>query len=689
MRKIFFILAVFGAFTLNSCHFGEDPAWTTRILTPLINATLSMANLVDDTLVFRDSDSSIRLVYRYTFDELNMDTLLKIPDTTLVTTLKLNSIKLGVRTVNKDVTLGAVAKKGGLLGQLIIMNNGRTMPVPALSNIASGPIAIDASSLFQSVDVMDGDVTMNVYNGFPIELTDAVYRLSNTADSRVILQDTIKSLLPGQTYNRLYSLNGQKFGGKLTAEILSINSPGSGTTPVLIDTSDAIKISIVMNIRKLYSARAIFPAQNLVDINEDVVYYLNGPRLKTMNVKSGKFKIKMASTMQDSGFVTYLLPDAKYLGGSPLLVNEIVPPAKPGQSVYIEKTYDVDNYYYDLRGKNKDTYNSFWNILTLRIDSTGRMVDLSLTDSFYIYYSLYNVIPEYLEGYMGQQKFLISASTGINDIYRYILDGSLKLKDVNVGIFAENGVGAGARVTFYEIKSENSRKGVSKQLDLNSLGNPVNIQPASNTPYLSSLFQKNLNSSNSNIKDLLEIIPDKMLYNMDVTINPLNDTSDMNQFIYNSSKVKAGMDIEVPLDLSLSGLKLMDTLDFSLSPTGMLNDVSGGILTLNILNSFPLSAVFQVYFADAAYNIVDSIGNDKMNISAGVVSMPSNRVISSKKTSISVNVDENKLNRLRMAKYAIIKAELQTEGNPDTVKIYSDYKLTFKLIASLTYHPEI
>ena len=539
-------------------------------------------------------------------------------------------------------------------------------------------------------DVLDGDLTMNIYNGFPIELTDAVFRLSNKSDSRVIIQDTVTSLMPGQTFNKVYSLNGQKFGGQLVAEIISINSPGSGTNQVLIDTTDALKISLIMNIRKLKAARAIFPAQNLVDLNEDNVYFLNGPRLKTMNVKSGKFTIKMASTMQDTGYVTYTLPDAKYFGGAPMIIKEIVPPAKPGQSVYVEKTYDVDNYYYDLRGKYKNSYNSFWNILTLRIDSTGRMEDLSLTDSFYIYYSFYNVIPEYLEGYMGNQKFSVNSSTDFNDVFKHVIDGSINLKDINVGLYAENGVGAGAKINFYEIKSVNSRKGISKTLNLNSFGNPINILPAIKSPFTPSTFQKNLNSGNSNIKDLVDILPDKLNYNFDLTINPLNDTNDMNQFIFNNSRVKAGVDIEVPLDMSVSGLKLADTLSFSLSNMGSLNNITGGIFTLFTTNSFPLTATLQVYFADANYLIVDSLFDQQTPvIEAGSMSLPTLRVLTPVRTTTTIHVNESRINHIRQAKYAIIRATLQTASQPNSVKIYSDYKLNFKLNANLTYNPKI
>lgn len=67
----------------TSCH--KSPAsWDTQVLAPVINANLSINNLLTSNYIKNNADSTVSLVYTDSLYSLNMDTLLKIPDTVLV-----------------------------------------------------------------------------------------------------------------------------------------------------------------------------------------------------------------------------------------------------------------------------------------------------------------------------------------------------------------------------------------------------------------------------------------------------------------------------------------------------------------------------------------------------------------------------------------------------------------------------
>jgi hypothetical protein len=61
----------------------EKPSWDTEILAPLVSATLNVNNLLPDSLLQANADSSLKIVYQNDIYKLNMDTLFKIPDTIL------------------------------------------------------------------------------------------------------------------------------------------------------------------------------------------------------------------------------------------------------------------------------------------------------------------------------------------------------------------------------------------------------------------------------------------------------------------------------------------------------------------------------------------------------------------------------------------------------------------------------
>ncbi|MEA3497306.1 MAG: hypothetical protein U9R42_14865, partial [Bacteroidota bacterium] len=467
--KNFFTIFLFLLIILQFSCKKEKPQWDTQILTPLINTDLSIKNL--DTLVFENSDSSVSLIYKYIFQKIDCSKFLHIPDTTLANTAALKTIKLGTREVEKKNTLGQIARENGAMGQIILNNHGSKMIIPQIPSSNVGNVNIDASGLFESIDVLDGVLIAKMHNGLPIEIRDVIYILKNKSSGARLLIDTIHSLMPNQDYTESYSLDGKTFEGKLVMEILNFSSPGTGIIPVLIDTNDALTIKVTIKIDELSSAIAIFPEQNLFDHQEDVEYHLNGQELVSMRLREGTFKFIAISTIQDSCFIDYSIPGAKYLGTDPLQVYKVLPPAMEGDTVYIEETNNVGDYWFDLTGKNGNKVNSFYRDLKMRIDSTGKMIHLSLEDSIYLYYTLFDVVPEYVKGYLGQDSFSYSAVAKI-DIFKNITKGKLGIEDVSFRFFTENGVGADAEILINKIEAKNNKTKLNKILSSTILNNP-------------------------------------------------------------------------------------------------------------------------------------------------------------------------------------------------------------------------
>jgi len=74
---------LFAIGSLTSCKKG-NPSWDTGILAPLVTASMSINNLLPDTLVKINPDSSVTLVYNSSVTNISTDSLVNMPDTTLI-----------------------------------------------------------------------------------------------------------------------------------------------------------------------------------------------------------------------------------------------------------------------------------------------------------------------------------------------------------------------------------------------------------------------------------------------------------------------------------------------------------------------------------------------------------------------------------------------------------------------------
>ncbi len=83
-KRALILILLFCLVSIFACR-KSTPTWDTQILAPLVKTSLSINNLVTNTSVkVNPADSFVTLVYSDSLYSLNMDSLLKIPDTTLV-----------------------------------------------------------------------------------------------------------------------------------------------------------------------------------------------------------------------------------------------------------------------------------------------------------------------------------------------------------------------------------------------------------------------------------------------------------------------------------------------------------------------------------------------------------------------------------------------------------------------------
>ena len=110
------------------------------------------------------------------------------------------------------------------------------------------------------------------------------------------------------------------------------------------------------------------------------------------------------------------------------------------------------------------------------------------------------------------------------------------------------------------------------------------------------------------IQDLINTnaggLPYRMEYSVGLTTNPDNNRSIMN-FIARNSLIRMAASVEIPMQLRVGGLTVLDTINFPGLPSA--DGVELFVIKANIHNAFPLDAMVFLYFLNENNQIIDSL----------------------------------------------------------------------------------
>jgi len=674
------------ALLFTSCRRDDEQAsWEVGILAPLVRTSLGMGDLLTDTLLQSNPDSSLKLVYQSHLYNLSLDTLVTLTDTSIIKSYTLDSISLYDQSIVYPVTLGQICQGAGIIGAVIISQNGNTIAIPAIASISSAPYPIDADTLFQTMTLQTGFLDISIYNGLPIDITNLQLEIRNNSNSALVANANFPLISAGATEVQTISLAGITIEGSLTGQIISMASPGSNGTPVLIDTSNALLTTMTVYDLHPSSATAIFPSQNLVDKEKTVPFKFKTVELVEAHVKSGQAVIDLYSTLQDSVRFVYKLPSAS-IGGTQFEIQTTLPPAPPGGVSVFSHAYDFAGYDLDLTGPNHDTVNTIYNRIQARVDSTGQMTTLSVTDSIYSSMKFEGIIPDYARGYLGQDTFTAGPSQEMIDIFNRIVDGTLQVEDVKLDVEIHNGIGAEAQIDINQITSVNTRTGISVPLTGSALASPLFITRATdnfgNLPVAETTTQLMLNNSNSNAGAFIENLPNRIDYALTLRTNPGGNTANYNDFIYADHLMAVDLNLEMPLSLIANNLTLCDTSEINLGTTD-LSKIVDGYLHLNADNGFPFNTHLQLYTINSAGAVTDSLLGYNLIQAAPVGA--NGKVYEKKRTQLVIPVNGNRIETLQQAVKLRIISSFDTAPASTLLKIYSDYTIDFLITGDFNY----
>ncbi len=651
-------------------------------LVPILRTRLDILDLnSSDSLIQAGTDGEVALVMRTKLAELKPGAIAPPFNERFSNTATLQKITLGKQVIQNRISLGMVAMQAGLNGALLIAANGTNQVIPPLSGIGPSTFNIDATNYFQSITLRDGWLVLRMENNFPIDLTNLQYAIQNQNSGTFVLQNTLASLPAGGVhYDSVHLVNNFLIEGNLVASLINLDSPGSNGNAVLIDTSDALDLRVSIDKMDPVSATAIFPAQDLFNDTAAATIFPGGSRLTAVHVAEGDIFMDAYSTIDDSINLRYSLPGARDQANNILEFVEVIPAAPPNSTVNRYAQIPISNYLLDMTGLPGDlgVYNTFYTIFTGGIDSTGRLINLSLSDSVYVETGIDNLVTDRGYGFLGYDT-ISSQEVIASDTFSDILGGALDLQEASVTLSIENYVGTHFSAQINQLKG--IRANESQDLSWNQLGTQFSLPPAQEnqpgTRPTPSTIQIQLDQNNSNIQDVIEIRPASFQTDVTAYMNPGRPNTDLSQFLYTDYGLEAYVDLNLPLHLGMKDLFLGDTTDFNyleLDPGGRMQQ---GILKVLAENTYPFQAAVELLLFDQDRNLLDTLQSAKLiNAAPRDANGRSNGSASSE---LDFPIGPDQIENLKETRYIFIRSVLNSPPN-ETVRIYSDNYLDLQLV---------
>jgi hypothetical protein len=432
------------------------------------------------------------------------------------------------------------------------------------------------------------------------------------------------------------------------------------------------------------------PGQVIFNRNEENKYNFGDASLNRCILVSGVSEIKVTSEIKEVIELTYTIPKAKK-NNVPFSVNIIVPAAKENEYGVFIGSFDLTGYDIDLTGPAGNSANTVGTFMSARVSGNGQPLVVVAGDSLTVQNKFINTVPYYASGYFGSSKHSTGLEGSDINIFKKIKAGDLLLDNVYLKINIENGVGADARFRINEIYAQSNRKGQSISLTHDMVGKNHNITRAQDRLFnhpevIPSDYDFILNTGNSNLKSMIELLPDKFYYDFDLQINPLGNISGGNDFIHNNFGFKANMDLQIPLKLGAHNLTLVDTLTLNKEAVKDPERINNGTFTLLAENDFPFDADVKIYIpVENTTGIKDSLVAELPGkVRAGVVDAQG--VVKNKtKSTLRFIAGDARTQNLLNAEKLIVKIVFDTKPNNQKLEIYEHYRLDLKLTGDFSY----
>ena len=271
--------------------------------------------------------------------------------------------------------------------------------------------------------------------------------------------------------------------------------------------------------------------------------------------------------------------------------------------------------------------------------------------------------------------------------YKNGISNEVDLASVNLNLEFDNSFGFPMRLNELNIVASNN---AGSNLNLTS---PLLQNLTLEFPTMTEIGESKKTSfifdeDNSNLLDLLNMGPDQLTFNFVAGTEESNNASD-SFFALDSSQIKANLELEIPMELSLKSFAYTEKQEFDLN-LAPLPEFEGHSMTidnlslqLKAINNLPISMQVQYYFLDEEDNILDSLFTEGRK-EIGSADLDSNfEVISATEWLLIEEINNERLNLIQTATHIrsdyIARSGIEGEL---VIKLYNTDNIEFQLGAT-------
>ncbi|KYG72005.1 hypothetical protein EV198_0045 [Roseivirga ehrenbergii] len=491
-----------------------------------------------------------------------------------------------------------------------------------------------------SLAIPIGELSYSVQDLFD-ELSEAGVDIGQNSDNIVML--TYEAQLQSQSATGFLTLANQSFGQSVDAG-LNINAQGFSS---------------------------------LHDYNEVFVFDLaatQNEEYDSVNFSGGNIDILMSSELDAE--VAYTLTLNSLVTNEthqPLVVSGILDPSNTSVNFT-----DVLNKYLGDFSKDANA-NAVRNKIVVELDYQVRVSPTSviqLTDGVSFSMTLSNPEFDLVYGYVGERKLDVNFELLNLDFFDSFREGTISFAEPRFSFVFDNSFGFPLGVSFNEIAA------ITQQGQIIPLtGSAATTPGIVNGPQVDAIGTNvnttlDLNSTNSNLPELISSMPKKVIIEVNTEANPASAPAQYN-FVDAGSELNVGVRLELPMIVNINGLVSRQNVDFDVADD--LDQAKELTLRLIAENNLPLGGEIELVFKDENNNTVYTVSERALFDGAPVGS--DGRTTQATTKIVDIHFADADIRLLENATSIDVVTRMTTTGasSDEIVKFFSDYNLTVKL----------
>ena len=638
----------------SSCkHEIESPSWTVDVVAPIAKTELKLTDLLKDSDVDLDTNSNdeLLLVYRLNPIDTNLNDLIADGDLGFTQTeiMSIPEFEIPDININFEASLGAIIK-GTTLENILIQNTTISISSAFDLDIPAKDFYMDPIPNFNELVIESANIKITIINNLPTGISGLWMNIENQNSNDLIIRIPSLNnidLNMGDSIEITESITNKTFTNLLQLAVSNYDflpNPNAN-----IDTSVGLKFAILIENIVVSRIEGIIETPIPLDSTNNETYInIEGLKIKRAKIDSGSINITLNTLLE-----------------MPLQLNFYSPNLVPDDTISISvnagtgtSSINLSGKEITFDGKDNDTVNTFYYELFGFIPATTVNYDASVNNEVSYEISGY-IKPRYVIADVNEVIMEIAEDTFEFDFFNDLdvgINFSIESAKITLGI--ENSIGVDCSYDL-NVSSKNS-------IDGNSANDGIfnNIGSASFNEITETVTPTYAENEFPNISSIINIKPDLIIINGQVTLNPGTD-----HFIVYDKGILIAPNIEVPLSFIASNLVLSDTADIQL-PT----EINNATLTLIIDNGYPLTTTVDIIFLDENLLEVETKGH---TIAAGKVS-EDGRIYAPTRSSMLIEIAEENIQDIKYVNYI---ASFETSSQSEYNKIYSDYAIAVQIIA--------